>query len=88
MSIVFQLLFSISRIIPGFNKIVGKIYACDIPRKAKIGKNPQFIHNALGGVINANSVIGDNVTIGVNKTPGKAPIIGNNVTIQSYAMIL
>ena len=94
MSIVFQLLFSISRIIPGFNKIVGKIYACDIPRKAKIGKNPQFIHNALGVVIHANSVIGDNVTIlhhvtiGVNKTPGKAPIIGNNVTIQSYAMIL
>lgn len=94
MSRVFKLLFGLSRIIPGFNKFVGKIYAFDIPRKARIGKNVNFIHNALGVVIHSNAVIGDSVTIlhhvtiGVNKIPDKAPVIGNNVTIQSYAMIL
>lgn len=40
------------------------VFACEIPRKAKIGKNVDFVHNALGVVINANSTIGDNTTIG------------------------
>ncbi len=70
------------------------MYSCDIPRKAHIGKNVNFVHNGLGVVINANAFIGDNVkilhhvTIGTNKVSKQAPIIKDNVTLQSYAMIL
>lgn len=94
MSKLFDLMYKVSRIVPGFNKILGGVFSCDIPRKATIGKNVKFVHNALGVVINADAKIGDNVrilhhvTIGSNKVSGEAPTIGNNVTIQSYAMIL
>ena len=91
---IFGLMYKISRKIPGFNKWMGTIYSCDIPRKAKLGKDIYFPHNALGVVINANAKVGDNVvinhhvTIGVNKESGKAPTIGNNVTLGVYSMIL
>lgn len=94
MSKLFKLLYKISRIVPGFNKVLGRIYSCEIPRKAKIGNNVEFVHNGLGVVINASSVIGNNVrilhhvTIGTNKISGGAPNIGDNVIIQSYAMVL
>lgn len=48
----------------------------------------------MGVVINANTVIGNDVrilhhvTLGTNKVPGKAPIIGDNVVLQSYCMVL
>jgi len=94
MSKIFKGMYKISRIVPGFNKIMGVIYSCDIPRKARIGENAHFVHNGLGVVVNANAIIGDNVriqhhvTIGTSKIPAAAPKIGNNVTINSYAMIL
>lgn len=89
----FHIFYKLSRIIPGFNKIMGIIYSCDIPRKAIIGDNPYFAHNALGVVIHCNSSIGNNcfinhhVTIGVNHGE-KAPHVGDNVRIEPYAMIL
>ena len=94
MSWLFEVMYKISRVIPGFNKFMGMIYSCDIPRKAHIGKNVRLFHNALGVVINKNAVIGDNVTIyhhvtiGNNKVSGEAPTIGDNVTLGSYAMVL
>lgn len=83
----------ISRFIPGFNKLMGIIYSCDIPRKTRIGKNPYFAHNALGDVIHLNATIGDNcfinhhVAIGVNHG-NSAPVIHDNVRIDAYAMVL
>lgn len=94
MSKIFNVMYKISRVVPGFNKFLGMVYSCDIPRRAQIGKNAYFVHNALGVVINVNAKIGDNftalhhVTIGTSRIPSAAPVIGNNVTVNSYAMIL
>lgn len=93
MSKLFVFLFLICRHIPYSRKVLGILYNCEIPRKTKIGKNVAFIHNARGVIINANSVIGNNVTIGhhvcigTNCTSG-APIIHDNVFIGIYAVIL
>lgn len=78
------------RLLQQINRI---IFACDIPRSVKVGKNTIFAHSGLGCVIHSNAVIGDdckiqqNITIGGRGTKG-TPTIGNNVFIGAGATIL
>lgn len=91
---IFNLLYKLSRLIPGINKIMRTIYGFDCPRRTKIGRNVRFLHKGLGTVINPNAIIDDNVTIqhhvtiGTNRVGGKSPIIGKNVEIGAYAIII
>lgn len=70
------------------------VFSCDIPYKAKIGKNCFFPHHALGVVIHQNTIIGDNckilqgVTIGGKSGHKNVPIIGDNVLIGANAIIM
>ena len=83
----FKLIYKISRIVPGGGTALRLLYACDIPRNAKIANDVQFPHKALGVVIHPDAIIGNgcfiqhHVTIGVNKGTTGAPRIGNNVFI-------
>ena len=91
---IFNILYRISRIVPGGGFMLRIIYSCDIPRHAKIAKSVSFQHRALGVVIHPDAEIGENcfiqhhVTIGVNKGTKGVPKIGANVFIGPYAMIL
>ena len=70
------------------------IFSCDIPYKAKIGKNVKFPHLALGIVIHPRAEIGDNcmilhgVTIGGKSGHDAVPIIGNNVLIGANSVVM
>ena len=72
------------------------IYSCDISFKIQVGQNLRLPHQGLGVVIGPEAVIGDNVTIYQNVTPGakdnggqySAPEIGDNVTIGAGSVIL
>lgn len=91
---IFDLLYKMSGLIPGVNRIMRTIYGFDCPRRTKIGQNVKFLHKGLGTVINPNAIIDDNVTIqhhvtiGTNKIGGKVPKIGKNVEIGAYAIII
>lgn len=69
------------------------IYKCDIPSKVKIGKNVGFPHDGMGVVIHPDAQIGDNVVVQHHVLIGEkngtdVPIIGNNVVINPYAIII
>lgn len=69
------------------------IYSCVIPYTCEISSTVNFPHNALGVVINSNSIIEDNCTIYQNVTIGNrnssiGPKIKNGVLIGANACIL
>lgn len=79
-------------------KVVQKIYSdiifkVELPFPAKIGEKLRINH-PQGIVINKDVVIGDNctifhqVTIGMNETTLKSPVLGNNVYIGAGAKII
>ena len=79
--------------LPGFFSRVNRVInSCDIPSSTKIGKNVAFKHNALGVVVNENTVIGDGCVIYQNVTfagkDKKRPICGKNVMVGAGAVIL
>ena len=65
-----------------------------LPYQAQLGRNTKLGHRGIGVVINAESIIGDNVlirahvTIGKISSDGKAPVIEDNVEIGDGAKIL
>lgn len=66
------------------------LFGADIPREVEIGENVGFAHNALGTVINSQTVIGDNVAIYHNVTIGRADIRENapiKIIIEDGALI-
>lgn len=69
------------------------IYNSKIPFKAQIGKGTFFVYGGIGNLVNEDSKIGNNCSIGVGvKIVGKGPykkgpIIGNNVFIGPGAVI-
>ncbi len=73
--------------------IVEFIMSVEIPDKIIIGKNLKVYHG-IGIVINADTIIGSNVSIRQNTTigskfeKGKSPIICNNVDIGSNVVII
>lgn len=82
-------------VLPAVLKLVSRIFfpACDIPFTAKIGKNADFPHRAIGVVIHENAVIGENARIQANvviggKGQSGVPTIGNNVQIGANAVIV
>lgn len=90
---LFRFIFWLSRHIWGGVFLLRILYGCDIPRKAKLGKNLKLSHRGLGTVISSLAVVGDNVTIQHHVTIGTkdrktAPKIGDNVFIGAYALIL
>ncbi|MED1089154.1 serine O-acetyltransferase [Bacillus paramycoides] len=70
------------------------IFSCDIPYKANIGKGTSFPHDGLGIVIHPNAIVGENckvlhgVTIGGRSGHEEVPVIGDNVTIGTHAVLL
>lgn len=89
---LFQMIYKFSRKIRGGSFLLRILYSCDIPKEAKIGKNVYFAHRGLGVVINAGSIIGDNVSIQHHVTLARGkngcPIIHKNVKIGAYAFIM
>lgn len=90
-------------IVPALIRLVNRmIFGCDVHVKTNIDKSVKFSHNALGVVINANSVIKENtlilhqVTLGGNLGKKKvidgrrttAPVIGKNVVIGVGSKII
>jgi putative colanic acid biosynthesis acetyltransferase WcaB len=69
------------------------ILGIDIPDSTKIGANFNLFHG-IGVVINASTIVGDNVTIrqcttiGNARPSGGSPIIGDNVEIGSNVVII
>jgi len=65
-----------------------------IPYQTKIGKGTRVGHRGIAVVINKETIIGENVlirahvTIGKKEPEGKAPVIGNHVSIGDGAKIL
>ncbi len=90
---MFELLYKLSRRVPGFSNILRLLYGCDIPRRAKIGDRVTFAHKGIGTVVHVNASIGDDcfiqhhATIGVGKNKG-VPSIGKKCFIGPYAVIL
>ena len=90
---LFEIIFAICRKIPGGGLLLRIIYSFECDKKAVIGKNVKFLHRGLGTVISARAVIGDDtqiqhhVTIGT-RHQGDTIIIGKNVYIGAYAMVL
>lgn len=80
----------LSKIITG---IIFIVYSSKISYKTIIGNGTFFVYGGLGVLINENSIIGENCSIGVNSMivgqgPYKnAPIIGNRVFIGPGAVI-
>lgn len=73
--------------------IIRYICGCEISSRMQIGSGLQMPHNGLGVVINANSVIGNNVKILQNVTIGGregsgCPVIEDNVLIGAGAVVL
>ena len=90
---LFNLIFSLCRKIPGGGLLLRTIYSFECDKKAVIGKNVKFHHRGFGTVISARATIGDNVQIQHHVTlgtrhEGDRIIIGDNVYIGAYAMIL
>ncbi|WP_241958993.1 serine O-acetyltransferase [Staphylococcus equorum] len=80
----------IPRLMQQVNRLV---FACDIPRSVKIGKNTIFAHSGLGCVIHSSAIIGENCKIQQNVTIGGrgkhgTPIIGDNVFIGAGSTII
>ena len=69
------------------------ILGIDIPERVTLGKGCQVCHG-IGLIVHPGTVIGDNVklhqntTIGLSKTGGRPPRIGNNVLIGANSVIL
>jgi len=76
-----------------YKLIIEFIMSVEIPDKSKIGKSFNIYHG-IGIVINANCIIGDNVSIRQNTTLGSkydggpCPKIGNNVDIGCNVVII
>lgn len=76
-----------------YKLIVEFIMSIEIPDKLKVGKNFNIYHG-IGIVINANCVLGENVSIRQNTTLGSkydggpCPKIGNNVDIGCNVVII
>lgn len=76
-----------------YKLIIEFIMSVEIPDKLKVGKNFNIYHG-IGIVINANCIIGDNVSIRQNTTLGSkydggpCPKIGNNVDIGCNTVII
>lgn len=70
------------------------IYNSKIPYTAKIGKGTKFGYGAIGVVVHARAVIGNNCCIGPNVTIGgrsghkAVPVIGDNVNISTGSKVL
>ncbi len=70
------------------------VYNSKIPYTAKIGKGTKFGYGAIGVVVHARAVIGENCGIGTNVTIGgrsghkEVPVIGNNVRIYTGSKVL
>ena len=68
-------------------------YQCDIPYSCKL-EDVYLCHQGFGIVISPRAIIGKKtyiqhgVTIGVNETTLKAPVIGSNVRIGAQAIII
>jgi len=89
----FDIFFRLSRKSGLVNYFFKKHYGCDIPRAVSIGKGIIFSHNAMGVVLHPNAVIGDNVCIQHHvligeKNGNECPVIGNNVTINPYSIVI
>lgn len=89
---LFNIIYKLSRKIRGGSLLLKILFSCDIPKEAKIGKNVNFAHSGLGVVINAGSIIEDNVSIQHHVTLARGkngcPIIHKNVKIGAYAFIM
>lgn len=91
---MFNVLFKISRKIPGVNILLRVLYHCDVPRRTKIMGGVKFGHNGAGVIIHPNTVIEENVfiqhhvTCGVRFTGDACPIIRKNCKLGAYAIIL
>lgn len=76
-----------------YKLIIEFIMSIEIPDKLKVGKNFNIYHG-IGIVINANCIIGDNISIRQNTTLGSkydggpCPKIGNNVDIGCNTVII
>ena len=76
-----------------YKLIIEFIMSVEIPDKLKIGKNFNIYHG-IGIVINANCIIGNNVSLRQNTTVGSkydggpCPKIGNNVDIGCNTVII
>ena len=85
-----KILYLFSRLIYSRLKIK---YSIDLPINTKIGTGFVIFHG-MGVVINSDVIIGNNVTIlhnvtlGINKTGGGCPTIGNNVMISPGSILL
>ncbi len=76
------------------------IFACDIPSTVTLGKGVQLVHNGLGVVMHARTIVGNNVkiyqnvTLGGNgkivdgKTLSGGPIIEDNCAVFCGACVL
>lgn len=90
----FSKLVYLSRKVPGLYRLIRFFYKCDIARSVKMGGGIVFGHDGLGTVIGGNTIIGNNVfiqhhvTMGVRWQGDGNPIIGDNVRIGAYAIIL
>lgn len=81
----------------GLKKIIYRvmlILGLDLPSSVIIGKNVNFVHNAIGTVIHNNTIIKDNVRIYQNVTIGRADIYRDmkyskmkNIIIEEGAII-
>ena len=91
--LLFGFLLKLSREVRIINPILSHRYGCEIPRRAKLGKDVHFPHRALGVVIHPFSVIGNNVCIQHHVLLGEkngtdAPTICDNVVINPYSIII
>lgn len=68
-------------------------YGIDLPVRTHVGKGFVIFHG-FGLVINGDAIIGEyvtmmhNTTIGINKTGGGCPTIGNHVKVGAGTIIL
>lgn len=77
-----------------FNRLTRIVYSCEIPYTANIDSSVNFAHKGLGVVIGHDTIIEENtkilqnVTIGGKSGVRANPIIGKNVLIGAGACIL
>ena len=73
-------------------KLIHRVFNCDLPPQALIGKNTRLGHFGIGVVINPQAVIGDDCVIAQNVTiagkDGGAPKIGNNVYVGANSVVM
>ncbi len=76
-----------------FTFVIFIVYNCKISYKTKIGKGTFLVYGGIGVLINADAIIGERCSLGVNsaivgQAPYKhAPVIGNRVFIGPGAII-